>query len=427
MTSPLIIGIGREANFIASDIPAFLEYTNRVIVVRDGEFGYISPTEIYLEDVEHGRVKVKGRVRVISWTPEMAMKGGYPHFMLKEIHEQPIAIRRTLQGLSVKEVVEAAELILKARRVFITACGTSFHAGLTADYALNSLAKIPAHTFIASEFLKYANVFDEGDVGIVISQSGETIDSLIALRKMKSAGVKVIAVSNVVDSAIPRESDVAIYTRAGPEIGVAATKTFTTQIIALLRMTCEAAKLIGEDVESIESEMNKIPRYASYVIRAHEAKCKKIGITLSTAKSAFYLSRGVGVPLSMEGALKLKEIAYIHAEAYPAGESKHGPIALVEPEFPVIFSVLLDDYRESLSGNIAEMKARGAFTIGLIPQEEKQFAKILDKYIWMPRIHPLIAPTIYVIPMQLIAYYAAVTNGYDPDKPRNLAKTVTVE
>ncbi|MCS7386737.1 MAG: glutamine--fructose-6-phosphate transaminase (isomerizing) [archaeon GB-1867-005] len=427
MTSPLVIGIGSKAKFLASDIPAFLEFTNRVIVVRDGEFGYISPNKIYLEDLNQGEVNVRFRVRVISWTPEMAMKGGYPHFMLKEIHEQPIAIRRTLQGLSAAEVAEAADLILKAKRVFITACGTSFHAGLVADYALTRIAGIPVHAFIASEFLKYENVFSEDDVGIVISQSGETIDSLIALRKMKKAGMKVIAVSNVIDSAIPRESDIAIYTRAGPEIGVAATKTFTTQIITLLKVACEAAKRINVDVEVIEDEIAKTPRYASYIIRAHEAKCKEIGVTLSSANSAFYLSRGVGVPLSMEGALKLKEIAYIHAEAYPAGESKHGPIALVEPDFPVIFSVLLDNYRKSLAGNIAEMKARGALTIGLTPIGEEQFGKLLDKSIEMPRLHPLVAPVIYVIPMQLLAYYAAVTKGYDPDKPRNLAKTVTVE
>ena len=427
MTSPLVLGISNKVKFLASDIPAFLEFTNRVIILRDGEFGYISPQEVYIESIDRGVINVRNRIRVISWTPQMAMKGGYPHFMLKEIHEQPLAMQRTLQSLNIKEILEAVDLIINSNKIFITACGTSYHAGLVADYALSSLLGLPSFTFIASEYLKYFKAFGDGDVGIIISQSGETIDSLIALRKMKEKGVKTIAISNVIDSAIPREADVAIYTRAGPEIGVAATKTFTTQIITLLKIILQAAKQLGEDVEKIESELNKTPKISGRVIRAHEAKCREIGRRLSDAKSAFYLSRGIGVPLSMEGALKLKEIAYIHAEAYPAGESKHGPIALVEPNFPVVFSMLLDEYRESLIGNIMEMKAREAYTVGLIPRNERQVIEHLDTYISLPNINPLIAPVIYVIPMQLIAYYAAVSRGYDPDKPRNLAKTVTVE
>ncbi|MCS7364110.1 MAG: glutamine--fructose-6-phosphate transaminase (isomerizing) [archaeon GB-1867-035] len=427
MTSPLVLGISNKVKFLASDIPAFLEFTNRVIILRDGEFGYISPQEVYIESIDRGAINVRNRIRVISWTPQMAMKGGYPHFMLKEIHEQPLAMQRTLQSLNIKEILEAVDLIINSNKIFITACGTSYHAGLVADYALSSLLGLPSFTFIASEYLKYFKAFGDGDVGIIISQSGETIDSLIALRKMKEKGVKTIAISNVIDSAIPREADVAIYTRAGPEIGVAATKTFTTQIITLLKIILQAAKQLGEDVEKIESELNKTPKISGRVIRAHEAKCREIGRRLSDAKSAFYLSRGIGVPLSMEGALKLKEIAYIHAEAYPAGESKHGPIALVEPNFPVVFSMLLDEYRESLIGNIMEMKAREAYTVGLIPRNERQVIEHLDTYISLPNINPLIAPVIYVIPMQLIAYYAAVSRGYDPDKPRNLAKTVTVE
>jgi len=426
-TSPLIIGLGSRANYIASDIPAFLEYTNRVIVVRDGEFGYISPTEVYLESLSSGIVDIKSRMRVIGWTPEMAMKSGYPHFMLKEIHEQPIAMERTLKSLTTEELEKAIELLLNANRVFIAACGTSFHAGLVADYALTVLAGIPSIPFISSEYLKYSNVFSDRDVGIVISQSGETIDSLMALRKMKESGVKVIAVSNVIDSAIPREADLAIYTRAGPEIGVAATKTFTTQIIALLKLACQVSGSMGFDVEEVIRDLERLPKLASRIIRAYEGKCKILGEEVSSAQSAFYLSRGIGVPLSMEGALKLKEIAYIHAEAYPAGESKHGPIALIEKDFPVVFSVLLDNYREHLIGNVAEMKARGAYTIGLIPRGDERFIKILDKYLEMPHVNYLVAPALYVVPMQLIAYYAAVSRGYDPDKPRNLAKTVTVE
>jgi len=426
-TSPLIIGLASRANYIASDIPAFLEYTNRVIVVRDGEFGYISPTEVYLESLSSGIVDIKSRMRVIGWTPEMAMKSGYPHFMLKEIHEQPIAMERTLKSLTTEELEKAIELLLNANRVFIAACGTSFHAGLVADYALTVLAGIPSIPFISSEYLKYSNVFSDRDVGIVISQSGETIDSLMALRKMKESGVKVIAVSNVIDSAIPREADLAIYTRAGPEIGVAATKTFTTQIIALLKLACQVSGSMGFDVEEVIRDLERLPKLASRIIRAYEGKCKILGEEVSSAQSAFYLSRGIGVPLSMEGALKLKEIAYIHAEAYPAGESKHGPIALIEKDFPVVFSVLLDNYREHLIGNVAEMKARGAYTIGLIPRGDERFIKILDKYLEMPHVNYLVAPALYVVPMQLIAYYAAVSRGYDPDKPRNLAKTVTVE
>lgn len=426
-TSPLVLGIKDKVKFLASDIPAFLEYTNRVIILRDGEFGYISPREVYIENIEKGRVEVKKRIRVVSWAPEMAMKGGYPHFMLKEIHEQPLAMQRTLQSLGAKEVLDAANLILNSRKIFITACGTSFHAGLVADYALSSFIGLSSHTFIASEYLKYLKSFDNSDIGIVISQSGETIDSLIALRKMREMGVKTIAISNVIDSAIPREADIAIYTRAGPEIGVAATKTFTTQVLTLLKIILEIARQIGEDVEKLEAELRETPKMSAKVIRAHEAKCREIGRKISDSRSAFYLSRGIGVPLSMEGALKLKEIAYIHAEAYPAGESKHGPIALVKPNFPVVFSMLLDEYRESLIGNVMEMKAREAFTIGLMPQSERHALKHFDMHISLPNVNSLIAPVIYVIPMQLIAYYAAVTRGYDPDRPRNLAKTVTVE
>jgi len=427
--SPLIIGLTDKMKFIASDIPAFLEYTNEVIVLRDGELGYITPNEVYIE--HHGKpVDWRGRVFTVSWTAEDAARKGYPHFMLKEIHEQPVALRETLWGIS-REVEEAAKLLLESKRIFITAAGTSYHAGLIGEYFLRRYAKTVPIVFIASEHRGYEGVIDEDDVLIAISQSGETIDTLMAVRMFKEVNAKVIAISNVIGSAIPRESDASIYTRAGPEIGVAATKTFTTQALTLELLALTYAKVKGS-LNNTEYNMSikileKAGEATSKTISMVEGLCKRIGEIIATKSNTYYLSRGLGVPIAMEGALKLKEISYIHAEAYPAGESKHGPIALIEEGFPAIYVILNDYTRELMVGNVMEFKARGALTIGLIPEGDTELKDLIDFPIEIEYVHPLLSPLTYTPPLQLIAYYAAVKRGYDPDKPRNLAKTVTVE
>jgi len=429
--SPLIIGLGDGFNFLASDIPAFLEYTRRIIVLRDNEIGYITPTNVVIENiVTEEKVNVQSRVRIVNWTPEMAAKAGYPHFMLKEIHEQPRALNETLLGLG-PEIDKAAELILKANRVFIAAAGTSYHAGLVFEYYLAKLPGIMSYAFISSEYSKYSKIADSNDLLVAISQSGETIDTLMALRLFKENGAKVISISNVIDSAIPRESDLTVYTRAGPEIGVAATKTFTTQVLVELVLALKIAELEGTLLPSEYNEklstLTKIPKVVEEVILKNEALALQLANTLSYKNNIYYLGRGLGVPIAKEGALKLKEIAYIHAEAYPAGESKHGPIALVEKDFPVLFVVLDDENKESIVGNIMEMKARNAYTIGLLTYGNDEIAEKLDFTFTLPRQEYFISPITYTPILQLIAYYTAVKRGYDPDKPRNLAKTVTVE
>jgi glucosamine--fructose-6-phosphate aminotransferase (isomerizing) len=428
--SPLVIGLLEGAVFLASDIPAFLRYTNRVVVLEDGDFGYVSPSGVYVENVVKGVVDWRGRLRVVDWTPDMVAKGGYPHFMLKEIHEQPTALRNTLASIP-PEVGEAVKDVARAGRVFLAACGTSYHAALVGEYLLNTLCGLSATAFVASEYLRYRKVFREGDVLIAISQSGETIDTLMAVREARRRGARVIAVANVLYSAIPRESDAAIYTRAGPEIAVAATKTFTAQLVALLYLATEVARVLGSEdpgyLDLLRREMTSLPELAGEVIHVHEARIRRLAERMRGKVSAYYLGRGIGVPVSMEGALKLKEVAYIHAEAYPAGESKHGPIALVEEDFPVLFAVFDDEFRDLLLGNVEEMRARRAFTVGLVPRGYQDIARRFDFTVEMPRLTPYTAAVLYSIPYQLLAYYTSVAKGLDPDKPRNLAKTVTVE
>ncbi len=430
--SPLVIGVGDGYNLVASDIPAFLEYTRRAIVVHDYEVGYITPTTIVLEKLSGEQVDWRKRIRFIEWSIEDATKAGYPHFMIKEIHEQPRALKDTLYGL-VREssVEEAVKLIIDADKVYVTAAGTSYHAGLYYSLLSSIIACKPVIPFIASEYRVYENTSGARDVLVVISQSGETIDSLMALRALKKNDTRVIAVSNVIDSAIPRESDVAVYTRAGPEIGVAATKTFTTQTLVLAWLTIRVGEETGVLDKNEADELRKwlvdSPRIVSRIIADTEDSARKLAEWMAGKGNAYYLSRGIGVPVAMEGALKLKEIAYIHAEAYPAGESKHGPIALVEPGYPVVFTIPADEYLEKLLlGNIQEMKARGGFTIGFVP-EDSSLIEQLDYVFRLPRTHWILTPLTHTPPMQLLAYYTAVKRGYDPDKPRNLAKTVTVE
>ncbi len=427
--SPLVIGVGEGMNFIASDIPAFLEHTRRVIVVHDGELGYITPVEIYLENSKGERINYLERIIVVDWTPDMARKEGYPHFMIKEIHEQPRAIRDTIRGID-ENYEKAVELMLDSEKIFVTAAGTSYHASLVFSLIMSKLAGKLVIPFISSEYLSYANSADENSLLIAVSQSGETIDTLMALREFKKRGARIIALSNIIGSAIPRESTLAIYTRAGPEIGVAATKTFTTQVTALTWLAINFSEKRGAinqiEAKSLYKVLRDIPEKTERIISMYEAWARSLGRDFANKNNAYYLGRGISLPIAMEGALKMKEIAYIHAEAYPAGESKHGPIALIEENFPVIFVSIEDRLERRLLGNIEEMKARGAYTIGVVPENSILISK-LDNYVAMPRISEIFLPILSIIPLQLLAYYTAVSRGYDPDKPRNLAKTVTVE
>ncbi|RFA94975.1 glutamine--fructose-6-phosphate transaminase (isomerizing) [Pyrobaculum aerophilum] len=422
--SPLIIGVGEGFNIVASDIPTVLDHTKRVIAVRDGEYGYITAGEVYIE-ADGVPQDVAARIEEIPWSAEMATKGGYPHFMLKEIYEQPESLASTAAGLEPAQLEAVANALLAARNVYIVGAGTSYHAGLTLAFILPRLRITPIPV-ISSEYAIYEDLYDKDDLAIAISQSGETIDTIKAVKAMRERGVKVVAVTNVVGSTLSRESDVVLYTRAGPEMGVAATKTFTTQVLTLAAVYLTALRALGHDVAEHQRELKAVPDLARKTIEKTAGTAKELARRLRQRLSAYYLGRGAALPVAMEGALKLKEVAYLHAEAYPAGESKHGPIALVEEGFPVIFVFSDPNTGEKTLSNVAEMKARGALTIGTVPARS-DYAKKLDVAIEVPQTSELFAPILHVIPLQMLAYFTAVERGYDPDKPRNLAKTVTVE
>jgi glucosamine--fructose-6-phosphate aminotransferase (isomerizing) len=422
--SPLIVGVGDGYNVVASDIPTILDHTKNALPLRDGEYGYISPAGVYIER-DGVAVSISGRVQQVPWSAEQALRGGYPHFMLKEIHEQPEALSSTIAGLEPRRLAEAAEMLLNARRIYVLGAGTSYYAGLVFQLGLTSY-KLLAYPIIASEYATYEGVFDSDDVAIAVSQSGETIDTIKAARAVKERGAKVIAITNVVASTLARESDYVLYTRAGPEIGVAATKTFTTQVALLTALHIAVGRALGIDVSAEESSLKRLPDVVRRAIELNEGSAKALAEDVASSKNAYYLSRGLGMPVALEGALKLKEIAYIHAEAYPAGESKHGPIALVEEKFPVVFVFSDPSAKEKLLNNVAEMRARDALLIGVVPKGDDLTKKL--KYVFeVPNMDPMTNAASFVVPLQLLAYYTAVRLGRDPDKPRNLAKTVTVE
>jgi len=429
--SPLIVGLGEEANFVSSDITALLPYTNRVIPLEDGEVGWISQRDVLIEKMSSGEtIDASRRVMVISWKSDMVAKGGYPHYMLKEIHEQPMAVKSTLDGaLSDDTVDRVAKLLAESDRIFITAAGTSFHAGLVTKYFVERLTGRPVYAFIASEYKHYSSLASERAVVLAISQSGETIDTLKAVRFFKERGARALALTNVIGSAIYREAHASILTRAGPEIGVAATKTFLTQVVAgeilAMKMALYTGAISDGEYGELVRMLEQGPSVVSRAISASEPRVSMLAEELSMRQSMYVLGRGLGVPLAMEGALKIKEISYIHAEAYPAGESKHGPIALVESDFPVIF-VVTEDSSEEIVGNVMEMNARGAYTLA-VSSGDNEAAGLSKEKIVIRTGSPFLEPLALAPPLQLLAYYMSIKLGYDPDKPRNLAKTVTVE
>jgi glucosamine--fructose-6-phosphate aminotransferase (isomerizing) len=427
--SPLVIGLGSNINFVSSDIASFVKYTNRVVVLRDGELGFISASEVYVEF--NGRpADLSQRVRVVELDAQSVEKGGFPHYMAKEIFEQPYALAQTFSALQTQDLTEVLRVLGEARKIYMVGAGTSYHASLLGAIAFKRFLGLDAEALISSEFKVISRAVKWGDVVIGVSQSGETIDTLLALREARERGAKTVALVNNPLSTIARESDYVISMRAGPEIAVAATKTFTTQVLTLLYIVARLAELTGSidvDYRALVQGLKMGHEVAQRVLETCADACKAIAAKLVKKQSAYYLGRVFAVPIAMEGALKLKEIAYIHAEAYPAGESKHGPIALVEEGFPVVF-VYLGFLDELLESNVEEMKARGAYVITVAQGDMVlgSIARYSNAVVKMPKAPLETRLVTYAIPLQLIAYYTSVMKGLDPDKPRNLAKTVTV-
>jgi len=429
--SPLLLGVSDEGYFAASDIPAFLPLTNKVIRLLDNEIAELTRSSLKIWNIDEPDKEIKRDIEIIEWTFEMARKGGMPHFMLKEIHEQPRAIRNTM-AINEQTIEDFCKYIDNAKSIFIIAAGTSFHALLAGRYLLSNLAGVNAFPIISSEFQDtVGNILDENSLIIAVSQSGETADTLNALKFAKQQGAKIISITNVVGSSITRVSDCIIITQAGPEIGVAATKTFIVQLISFCLISLKLAEMREtmdkNKIEEYKEGMTRIPRIVEKIIETEEDEVKETADLYAVKDHFFFLARGVNIPTAKEGALKLKEISYSHAEAFPAGESKHGPIALIEPDFPVVFVVPPDSTRDRIVGNIMEMKARGAKIISVIDENDTGIEKLSDAVFKIPSgTLDIFTPITYTIPLQLFAYFGAIRRGHDPDQPRNLAKSVTV-
>ncbi|MFZ5943207.1 MAG: glutamine--fructose-6-phosphate transaminase (isomerizing) [Bacillota bacterium] len=432
--SPLVVGIGENENYIASDIPAILARTRKCYLINDGEVCILTPEAVRIFTIS-GEI-VEKEVFNVSWDAEAAEKGGYEHFMLKEIHEQPVAFRKTLSGRIVENKVKfedfhlPLETINKWKKVYIVACGTAYHAGLVGKGIFENLLRVPVEVDIASEFRYREPLVDEETIVIVISQSGETADTLAALREAKSKGANVLAITNVVGSSIAREADFVVYIWAGPEIAVASTKAYTTMLVAeyLLALYLGQLKGVVSEAESkvIIDALHALPE-ATIRILGDEAKYKEIAESYKDKSDLFFIGRGFDWAVALEGSLKLKEISYIHAEAYAAGELKHGTLALITDITPVIaLCVQKNTYDKTLS-NIKEVKARDAEVLAVAIEGDKEVSKYVDDVIYIPDIYNFVAPVLTVIPLQLISYYTAKARGCNVDQPRNLAKSVTVE
>ena len=432
--SPLIIGIGKNSNFIASDVPAILKYTRDVIFLENDEIAILEREKVRVYDKNLNSIEKS--INKIQWDMEQASKNGYPHFMLKEIEEQPEVVNKTLEFYTKEDGKEKLTDLFekidfsKVQEIDIIACGTAYYAGLQGANYLKKIANFKSNVEIASEYRYSDPIIDERNVVIFVSQSGETLDTLMALRLAKSKGAKTIAITNVVGSTISREADVVIYTLAGPEISVASTKAYTAQVITFYLLSLEISLKLNRITED---------KYKNYILKAHslngkikeifnsKEKIKGIAETIKDKKNGFYIGRGIDEKVAREGSLKMKEITYIHTEAFPAGELKHGTIALIENGTMVVVVATQENMIEKIVSNIKELKARGAYIISITKNSYKDIREVSDKVLYISDIDDLLAPVLAVIPAQLFAYYTAVAKSLDVDKPRNLAKSVTVE
>ena len=433
---PLVVGKNQQGGFVASDVMAMLAHTRDVIYLEEGDLAVVSASEIHLAGIEGGPVKRKSTK--ITWDASAIEKSGFPHFMLKEIHEQPQTILDTMRGRYSYETGEAdlpdigltAGQFAAVERIWIAACGTSWHAGLVGKYLLEELARIPVQVDIASEF-RYRNpLVEKNDLFVAISQSGETADTLAAVREAKQKGARVVSIVNVVGSTLARESDGVLYTHCGPEIGVASTKAFTAQLTALYLLALHCARIRNVmNVADGKAWLDRLVQLPALVERmlGREAEIMAMAKRYYKKRNFLFLGRGINYPIALEGSLKLKETSYIHAEGYPAGEMKHGPIALIDKDMPIVMLAPRDRLYEKTVSNLMEVKARRAPVIAFVAEGERDLGKVADALFTVPDTHPMMSPILFTIPLQLLAYHIAVLRGADVDQPRNLAKSVTVE
>lgn len=436
-SSPLVIGIGENETFLASDATPFVEYTQDAVYLKDGEIAVIKRGEpLKILNLQNRESKID--VKTLEMSISQLEKGGYPSFMLKEIFEQPTTLRECIRGRVVdggKRVIisgvrDNKEIFRAAKRIIIVACGTSWHAGLIGKYLIQEMCKVPVEVEYASEF-RYSNpVLGPGDIVIALSQSGETADTLAAVKIARSMGAFVFGISNAVGSSIPRETDSGAYIHVGPEIGVASTKAFTGQVMVLTLIAMATAELRGtlseEEIESLGKVLLKIPELVEHVLKLN-GRIERLSLIYTYARNFLYLGRGYNYPVALEGALKLKEISYIHAEGYPAAEMKHGPIALIDAEMPSVIVAPQDHLYDKIVSNVQQVKARGGSIIAIVTEGDSVIRNIADHVLEVPEVPECLSPIITSIPLQLLSYYIAINKGKDVDMPRNLAKSVTVE
>jgi glutamine---fructose-6-phosphate transaminase (isomerizing) len=426
--SPLVLGVSENAIYCASDIPAFLPLTNRAVFIKNGELIILSRSGYEIRKIQDNS-QVTREPEIIEWSPEAAVKQGYPHFMVKEIHEQPATLRNTLR-LQDDYLDLISTFLDRATEVFLVACGTSYHACLAASYMFSKLAYLPVY---ASEFVEqHGKSVNIDSTILAVSQSGETADTLSAVTASQQRAATILGLTNAIGSTLTRVSRVYIGQQSGPEIGVAATKTFTSQLSVMAQLALRLAKKRGkvsqDEMDFIEEKLTKLPSIVETIINTQESKMKQIAHKYKDSKIFFFLGRGISTATAYEGRLKLMEIAYVPSIAFPAGESKHGPISLVEPGFPVVFVCPKDGSHRTLIGNIMEMKARGASIISVVEEDDEEIKTLSDDYVCLPSgIPEILSPVPFVIPLQMLAYFMALERGYNPDMPRNLAKSVTVK